>query len=119
LPGSRLYGLTGRVEDCDEGFTQTSELLRSLFAQGRPIIGICASGILVRTLGAMLNDKFDEPPVLALAEDGSSVVPLLGGHHGANRLARFLAERLDGTAAITTAGDLQFDTALDEPPQGW
>lgn len=119
LAGSTLYGLEGRVEDCDEGFTEASEQLRSLFAQERPIIGICASGILIRVLAPMLDDKFSEPPVLALAEDGSAVVPLLGGHRGANRLARFLAEQLGGTAAVTTAGDLQFETALDDPPRGW
>ncbi len=64
-------------------------------------------------------DKRDEPPVIAISEDGKSVVPLLGGHHGANDLARRLAVILDGHAAITTAGDLRFGIALDEPPAGW
>ena len=46
-------------------------------------------------------------------------MPLLGGHRGANRLARQLAEALGGTAAITTASDSQFAHGLDEPPEGW
>src|SRR5581483_4432313 len=46
-------------------------------------------------------------------------VPLLGGHRGANTLARHLAETLGGVAAITTAGDLRLGFALDEPPVGW
>ncbi len=46
-------------------------------------------------------------------------MPLLGGHHGANALARALAEALGGIAAITTAGDLLLGFALDEPPPGW
>ena len=62
-------------------------LLPRLFAEGRPIIGICAAGILIRLLAPLLGDKHAEPPVLAVSPDGASVVPLLGGHHGANRLA--------------------------------
>ena len=46
-------------------------------------------------------------------------MPLLGGHRGANALARALAEALGGVAAITTAGDLRLGFALDEPPPGW
>jgi cobalt-precorrin 5A hydrolase/precorrin-3B C17-methyltransferase len=57
--------------------------------------------------------------VLALSEDGKSVVPLLGGHRGANELARTLADALGGHAAITTAGDHRFGVALDAPPEGW
>ena len=80
---------------------------------------MCASGILIRALAPLLASKEAEPPVVALAEDGSVAVPLLGGHHGANALARALAEALGGTAAITTAGDLRLGFALDEPPPGW
>src|SRR5207253_4847606 len=90
-----------------------------LFAAGRPIVGLCASGILIRAIAPLLDDKRAEPPVVALAEDGSAAVPLVGGHHGGNVLARALAAALGGTAAITTAGDLRLGLALDEPPPGW
>ncbi len=46
-------------------------------------------------------------------------MPLLGGHHGANALARIIAGLLGGTAAITTASDARFGIALDDPPPGW
>ena len=46
-------------------------------------------------------------------------MPLLGGHHGGNEMARRVAEALDGHAAITTAGDNRFGVALDDPPAGW
>ena len=100
-------------------FTDFSSHLRSLFIEGRPIVGVCAAGILIRVLAPLLSDKRDEPPVVALSEDGTSVVPLLGGHRGANDLARRLAEGLGGHAAITTAGDNRFGVALDAPPKGW
>lgn len=90
-----------------------------LFADGRPVIGICAAGILIRAVAPQLRDKHSEPPVIAVASDGSSVVPLLGGHHGANLLARRIAHVLQGQAAITTAGDLAFGLGLDEPPEGY
>ena len=100
-------------------FTDTASHLRALFAAGRPIVGICAAGILIRILAPLLSDKRDEPPVLAVSEDGASIVPLLGGHRGANDLARALAAALGGHAAITTAGDSRFGVALDAPPPGW
>jgi cobalt-precorrin 5A hydrolase/precorrin-3B C17-methyltransferase len=100
-------------------FSDTAAHLRTLFAAGRPMVGICASGILIRILAPLLSDKHDEPPVLALSEDGAEIVPLLGGHRGANDLARELAAALGGHAAITTAGDRRFGLALDAPPSGW
>ena len=53
-----------------------------------------AAGIAIRRLAPLLADKREEPPVVAVAEDGSAVVPLLGGHRGANRLARRIARTL-------------------------
>ncbi len=93
--------------------------LARLFAAGTPIIGVCAAGILIRLLAKHLDDKHSEPPVIAVSSDGLHVVPLLGGHHGANRLARRIAEGLGGVAALTTASDARFTRGLDEPPEGF
>ena len=119
LPGARIHATQSRVPGAEIGFTQLLPHLRSLFSEGTPIIGLCASGILVRALAPLIADKKVEPPVIAVAENGSVVVPLLGGHHGANAMARAIAAMSGGVAAITTAGDLRFDLALDEPPPGW
>jgi cobalt-precorrin 5A hydrolase/precorrin-3B C17-methyltransferase len=119
LPGAILYGLAGRTSGVDVSFTNFGELLRELFAEGTPLIGICAAGILIRTLAPMLSDKRQEPPVIAVAEDGSAVVPLLGGLNGVNDLARRIAEALDIKPAITTTGDIRFRTALLSPPSGY
>ena len=93
--------------------------MRELFATETPIIAICAAGIIIRTLAPLLSDKRAEPPVLAVAEDGSAVVPLLGGLHGVNDLAREIAAALGIQPAITTTGDIRFRTALLSPPQGY
>ncbi|TMK33536.1 MAG: precorrin-3B C(17)-methyltransferase [Alphaproteobacteria bacterium] len=119
LPDARLHGPRAHPGDWDESYERLVPHLAALFAASTPVIGLCASGILIRAVAPLLGDKHIEPPVVALAEDGSVAVPLLGGHHGANALARALAEALGCHAAITTAGDLRLGFALDEPPPGW
>ncbi|HUE46966.1 MAG TPA: precorrin-3B C(17)-methyltransferase [Aestuariivirgaceae bacterium] len=99
--------------------SDTGHTLRALFTAGRPIVALCASGILIRSLSTLLADKHAEPHVVAVAEDGSAAVPLLGGHHGANTLARRIAEITGGVAAVTTASDLRLGVALDDPPPGY
>jgi len=119
LPDAVLHGFAPRIPAADVRFDDVGDHLRRLFAAGDPIVAVCASGIIIRSLAPLLIDKRAEPPVVAVAEDGSAAVPLLGGHHGANDLARRIAAITDGTAAITTAGDLRLGLALDDPPPGW
>ena len=104
LPGSRLHGPRTDPADWDESYDRASTHVAQLFAAGRPIVGLCASGILIRSVAPLLAAKREEPPVVAVAEDGSVAVPLVGGHHGANALARAVAALTGGVAAITTAG---------------
>ncbi|MGE3740186.1 MAG: precorrin-3B C(17)-methyltransferase, partial [Geminicoccaceae bacterium] len=80
---------------------------------------LCASGILIRAVAPHLADKTGEPALVAVAEDASAVVPLLGGHRGANALARRIADALGVAPAVTTAGDTRLGLALDAPPPGW
>lgn len=117
--GGELHGAAARVEEADVRFASAKDHVQTLFSTGRPIVAVMASGALIRLLAPVLSDKHSEPPVLAIAEDGSSVVPLLGGHHGANDLARQIASAIGAHAAITTAGDLRFGIALDQPTEGY
>lgn len=119
LPGARLHGPRRDPADWDEVYDRAAMHIAALFRAGRPIVGICASGILIRSVAPLLAAKQQEPPVVAVAEDGSSAVPLLGGHRGGNAIAHAVAELTGGIAAITTAGDLRLGFALDEPPPGW
>jgi cobalt-precorrin 5A hydrolase / precorrin-3B C17-methyltransferase len=104
---------------CDVTYHKAKLHLAQLFRERRAIVGLCASGILIRALGSELGDKHNEPAVIAVAEDGGSVVPLLGGHHGANAIARKIAELIGGHAAITTASDVRFGESFDDPQNGF
>ncbi|MFD0917745.1 precorrin-3B C(17)-methyltransferase [Pseudahrensia aquimaris] len=116
--GGTVHALSSRASG-DIEFTETAVHMRSLFHAGETIIAVMAAGAVIRILAPVLKSKHEDPVVVCVSEDGGSVVPLLGGHHGANQIARHLAEQLGGHAAITTAGDIRFGIALDEPPPGW
>lgn len=118
-PQATIHGLQGRVEGADQSYTAFGDTLRGLYQQDTPIIALCAAGIVIRSLASVLSEKGSEPPVLAVAEDGSAVVPLLGGLGGVNLMAREIAEALGVAAAITTSGELRFGTCLLNPPQGY
>lgn len=117
--GGKVHGARNRVADADVLFDETPKHIRRLFCNGAPVIAFMASGALIRILAPLLSDKHSEPPVICISEDGASILPLLGGHHGANDLARRIAGIINGHAAITTAGDLRFGVALDAPPEGY
>ncbi|MEL7211532.1 MAG: precorrin-3B C(17)-methyltransferase [Pseudomonadota bacterium] len=114
-----LHGRQDRVSAADVYFANALDHARDLFAAKHAIIGVCASGILIRGVAPLLADKTTEPPVISVSDDGSFVIPLLGGHRGANRLAKEIAEAIDATAAVTTAGDVALGVALDAPPVGY
>lgn len=118
-PDALVHGLAARVEGADQVYNEFGATVRQLYQQGTPIIALCAAGIVIRTLAPLLLEKGVEPAVLAVAEDGSAVVPLLGGLGGVNVLAREIAAALGVAAAITTSGELRFGTCLLNPPSGY
>lgn len=67
-------------------------------------IMISASGIAVRFLDGLPNDKHSDPAVVVLDEAGRFAVSLLAGHEGgANRLAYRVANAVGAAPVITTA----------------
>ncbi|WP_207003999.1 precorrin-3B C(17)-methyltransferase [Trinickia mobilis] len=124
-PGAQVHGLTGRVasgggnDGADLAYAELGPHLRGLYTRGTPIVALCAAGIVIRALAPLLADKGAEPPVLAVAEDGSAVVPLLGGLGGVNVMAREIGDALAVAPAITTSGELRFGTCVLNPPDGY
>jgi cobalt-precorrin 5A hydrolase/precorrin-3B C17-methyltransferase len=119
LGGSAIHGPAERVSEVDHGFENFGDTLRRLFADDVPLVVLCAAGIVIRTLAPLLQDKRVEPPVISVAEDGSAVVPLLGGLRGVNELARTIGDALGTRPAITTTGELRFGATLEQVPAGY
>ena len=114
-----IHGHATRCPKAEFTFTRATTHIADLFCGGRPLIGICAAGILIRAVAPHMGDKGADAPLVAMSESGDSVVPLISGHSGAIALAQKLAKATGGHAAITTAGDTRWRIALDEPPAGW
>lgn len=76
-----------------------------------------ATGIAVRTIAPLLDDKRTDPAVVCVDEAGRYAVAIVGGHAGgANALACDVAALLGAEAVVTTASDASGLPALDLLP---
>jgi len=114
-----VHGLASRCPDAPFQFADMIAHITGLFVAGRPVIGLCAAAILIRAVAPHLGQKQHDAPVLAIADDGSSIVPLLGLHHGALGLGARLVAASGGHLAVTTASNLGDGVSLDTPPAGF
>ncbi|UHP11246.1 cobalt-precorrin 5A hydrolase [Listeria marthii] len=88
--------------------------LRTIFTEYQALICIMATGIAVRTLAPVIEDKLSDPAVLVMDEHGQFIISLLSGHvGGANALTEQIAELTGGAAVITTATDRANVAAID------
>ena len=49
-----LHGRAERTEGCDATFADALAHVRDLFAAGHAVVGVCASGILIRAVAPLL-----------------------------------------------------------------
>ncbi|MBF2519160.1 cobalt-precorrin 5A hydrolase [Listeria marthii] len=88
--------------------------LRTIFTEYQALICIMATGIVVRTLAPVIEDKLSDPAVIVMDEYGQFIISLLSGHvGGANALTEQIAELTGGAAVITTATDRANVAAID------
>ena len=80
----------------------TPEIFAEAFRNRKRIIALMSMGIVVRKIAPLLNDKWTDPAVVVISPDFRFAIPLLGGHHGANDLAKELIG-LGLLPVITTA----------------
>ena len=78
------------------------ETFRAAFSSYRGIVAVMSAGIVVRSIAPLLTDKWKDPAVVVVSPGLSWAVPVAGGHHGANRIARSLGE-MGIRPVITTA----------------
>ena len=104
LPASPVFSCRGRLQ----------QTLHQCWQEYDSLICIMATGIVVRTLAPLLEDKRKDPAVVVCDEQGRFAVSLLSGHlGGGNVLAEQVAGLLGGQPVITTASDVLGRTALD------
>ncbi|MFA4859972.1 cobalt-precorrin 5A hydrolase [Methanoregula sp.] len=80
----------------------TPTAFADLFSKTRRIVALMSMGIVVRGIAPLLSDKWTDPAVVVVSPDIRFAIPLIGGHHGANALAKELAG-LGLVPVITTA----------------
>ncbi|EOG1933434.1 cobalt-precorrin 5A hydrolase [Providencia stuartii] len=103
--------LSKGFEPFTNGFAAT---LQQAFTENDALIVIGATGITVRVLAPVIQDKMSDPAVIVMDEKGQFVISLLSGHlGGANELTNWLAEKISGQAVITTATDVNQVTSFD------
>lgn len=103
--------LGGAVRDRQ---TNLRDWTRLAFAESGALVFIGACGIAVRAVAPYVKDKFTDPAVIAVDEQGRFVIPLLSGHvGGANMLASEIAALIDAVPVISTATDINGTFAVD------
>jgi cobalt-precorrin 5A hydrolase len=97
-----LYDIKGGQPDAPTA-TQKQQFAAAYRQYSRWIM-IAATGIAVRFLEGLVQDKHSDPAVVVLDEAGRYAVSLLAGHEGgANRLAYRVANAIGAVPVITTA----------------
>lgn len=97
-----------------EDFTSTAALLSAEWPCTDVFVFIGAVGIAVRCIAPFLEDKYRDPAVLSMDENGAFVIPVLSGHVGGGvAYAVKTAGLLNAQPVITTATDTAGCFAVD------
>lgn len=92
---------------------QTKAIFKNAFSYST-IIAVMATGIVVRAIAPLINNKTEDPAIIVIDESGKFVISLLSGHlGGANEIAKEIAKDIGGTPVITTSSDVQGYKSLD------
>ncbi|WOF15830.1 cobalt-precorrin 5A hydrolase [Methanoplanus sp. FWC-SCC4] len=88
--------------DCDFELYDNGVFERS-FGKYKNIVALMSAGIAVRGIAPFLNDKWTDPSVVVVSPGFDYAIPVLGGHHGGNNIAKRLECLLGFNPVITTA----------------
>jgi cobalt-precorrin 5A hydrolase len=95
-------------------FERLSVTLAEKFRQYTGHIFIMSTGIVVRVLAPLVQNKIKDPAVVVVDDLGNHAISLLSGHiGGANELARDIAHIVEAEPVITTATDINAVPAID------
>nr|WP_319490470.1 cobalt-precorrin 5A hydrolase [uncultured Desulfobacter sp.] len=115
LPHSNLFASQTLGPDVPyTGFSSLANALERAWDHYDAHYFIMATGIVVRTIAPLIQDKTKDPAVVCGDEAGRFVISLVSGHiGGANELAGTLSDALGATPVITTATDVNQVPAID------
>jgi cobalt-precorrin 5A hydrolase/precorrin-3B C17-methyltransferase len=84
-----------------------ADSLRAAFRECEAVVAFLATGATVRIVAPLLGHKTTDAPVVCVDEGRRYTVALLGGHYGANELARRVAAALAADPVISNARDAE------------
>ncbi len=88
--------------------------LNKIFNSYDIIVGIMATGIMIRSLLNLLNNKKTDPGILIIDEKSKYVISLIAGHlGGANQISLKISDLLGAEPVITTATDINNKIGID------
>jgi cobalt-precorrin 5A hydrolase len=88
--------------------------LKNVFNSYDCVIGIMATGIMVRSLCGLIKNKMEDPAVIVVDEGGKHVITLLSGHFGGgNDFTLKLADLIHADPVVTTATDVNGKLGVD------
>ena len=94
---------------------KVDEFMRETYSKVDAVVAVMATGIVVRAVAPLLENKLVDPAIVVVDASGRFAVSLLSGHYGgANELTRLIAEGIDATPVITTASDAMGKQSVDE-----
>lgn len=88
------------------------DVFETAFAKTKRIVALMSMGIVVRKIAPLLEDKWKDPAVVVVSPDMQYAIPVLGGHHGANELAKELSG-IGLVPVITTATESRGREAVE------
>lgn len=118
----RGFHKSGQINPAHSFFEEIVELenkslkewTKEQFEECDALLFIGACGIAVRSIAPFIADKYKDPAVVVMDEDGENVISLLSGHiGGGNKLTYLTAGLLNSNPVITTATDLNKLFAVD------
>ena len=89
------------------------DIFAELYGKCDVIVGVMSAGIAVRGCAPLLTDKWHDPAVIVVTPDLRYAIPVLGGHHGGNEVAKRLAE-LGIEPVISTATEVMGRPSVEE-----
>ncbi|CAG0989123.1 cobalt-precorrin 5A hydrolase [Methanosarcinales archaeon] len=104
---SRNINVAKKIKDFTGGdiIEYSKDAFKMAFDEYRLIIAIMATGIAVRNIAPLICDKWKDPAVVVVDSGLNFAIPILGGHHGGNELAKKLAV-MGMIPVITTATEI-------------